>query len=117
MAVTISGPESVQKVAWAWTSSAGGAATEATSVDLHGDILGVAFIPGTSGEQPTDNYDVTITDSDGHDVLLGQGANLSNAAAVYKARTVVAGVASSILTLNVTNAGSAKTGAVILWIG
>lgn len=117
MAVTIRGSESVQKVVWAWTSSAGGAFTEATTVDFHGKILGFATIPAGGGDAPTDNYDITITDADGHDVLLGGGANRDEANTEYVAGTACAGVASSARTLNVANAGNAKSGTAILWIG
>lgn len=51
-------------------------ATE-TDQAIYGQILGVTTIPGTT--QPTDDWDLTLKDSDGVDVLGGQGADRDTA--------------------------------------
>lgn len=110
---------STKKVVWEWTSGTvgeGGTVAKTTTKVFDGKIVGLATIPGSAGTQPTNLYDITITDAQGHDVLLGAGANRSNAATEYVAETSVAGVAGSKLTLNVANAGDAKTGTVVLFI-
>lgn len=105
----------VKKIVFAWTSSAGGAADATTTNPYDGKIIGFATIP-SGVTAPDDNYDVVINDADGHDVLLGAGANRDTANTEYVAETSVAGAPASTLTLAVTNAGAAKLGTVILWI-
>ena len=111
----------VRKIVWDWTSDNGspstGDATKQTDKYYDGEIIAVAQLPNTGGTQPTNLYDVTITDEEGHDVILGLGANLVNTGPTYKAKKDGLGaVATSKLTLNVTNAGAAKTGTVIVWL-
>lgn len=107
----------VRKIVWTWTSGSGDDAGEASAsnlTELDGEILGLETNPGSTA--PTDNYDITITDSDGHDVLIGAGANRDTANTEYVDRASLAGVAGSKLTLNVTNAGDQKEGVVVLWV-
>ena len=107
----------VKKILWDWLSTAAGAADKATTLPYDGLLERAAFIPDGGGTQPTDLYDVTITDPDGLDVLNGLGANLSNAATVVKVHSDgLTAVAGSVLTLNVTNAGNAKGGQVALYL-
>ncbi len=107
---------SVKKIAFAWTSSAGGAADGTSVAALDGKIVGLATIPAGGGAAPTDNYDVALTDADGHDVLVGAGADRDTANTEYKDGSVLGAVAGSKLTLAVTNAGSAKQGTVVVWV-
>ena len=108
---------SVKKVTFAWVSDAGGAADGVTPKEYTGEILRVLEIPDGGGTQPTDLYDVLVKDADGADVLIGHGANVSNAANDDKVAADKLGVvASSVLTLAVTNAGNAKGGKTILYI-
>lgn len=110
---------SAKKVVWTWTSGTGaegGTVTKGTSWTFDGKLVGFTTIPGSAGEQPSAAYDITITDAQGHDVLLGAGANRSNAAAESVAEASLGAVAGSKLTLNITNAGDAKTGVVVLFI-
>jgi hypothetical protein len=110
----------------AWTSNASGAASESVELIQPGELVGVTFVPGTSGSQPTDAYDVTANDAYGVDALSGQGANLSNATATMVAPTIPAkdGTTTSTaprpvdgtLTVAVTNAGNTKSGTVVLWV-
>lgn len=109
----------VQKVAWDWLSAADGsvgAVAGATTTGVYsGALLRAVFVPDGGGTQPTDNYDVEVLDEDGYDILAGQGANKSNAAAV----TVVASlgaVANDKIKLSITNAGDSKGGVVYLYI-
>jgi len=109
---------SCKKIAFLWvsgTAAEDGTASATTTAAFDGDIIGLATIP-TAGILPTDNYDLTVTDVGGHDVLLGQGANRDTANTEYVAGTSLAGVAGSKLTLNVTNAGTSKGGTCILYI-
>ncbi len=88
-----------------------------TSVDLtpriSGKLLAIETNPGTTA--PTDNYDITITNADGTDVLQGVGANRDTAnteiaAIVYSGTAIHPPVCKSdVLTLNV--AGNSVNGA------
>jgi len=107
----------ISKVKFVWTSSAGGAADATTTGYYTGSIIRVVQIPDGGGTQPTNAYDIVVNDNDSADVLLGLGANLSNAANTDKVASDKLGVvANSQLTLAVTNAGNAKGGKTILYI-
>jgi len=115
----------VRSVSLAWTSDASGDVSGDLTVRIRGVILGVEFVPGAAGVQPTDLYDVTIEDENGVDVLAGQGANLSNATATVVCPGVpfTDGTTTSIvpravcdqLELIVDNAGNAKSGVVVVY--
>lgn len=113
----------IKTIRFAWTSTAGGAAEDQTDVLVSGRILRVCFIPGAGASQPTDNYDITIEDSDGIDALQGLGANLGNinATDVFPALTNGTNgnstpvVVDSKLTLVVINAGNANSGETVIY--
>jgi hypothetical protein len=108
---------SIHKVKFAWTSSAGGAADATTTEYYTGSVIQAAQIPNGGGTQPTDQYDVTVVDADGVDVLNAKGANISNAATTQHVKEDELGcVANSKLTLAVTNAGNAKAGVTIVYL-
>lgn len=108
-----------------WTSTSGGAVSGNPVSVRRGYLAKVKFIPAAGGTQPTDLYDVTVTDTDGVDVLNGCGANLSNAAAAAfvplfgdgtnKSQRIL--LEDGDLTPVVANAGNAKSGTIILIIG
>jgi len=109
---------SVKKIVFAWTSGQGaygGTASGTTTSSYDGEILGLTTIP-SGAAAPTDNYDLTLTDAGGHDVLLGAGADRDTADTEHVARASLAAVAASPLTLAVTNAGEAKAGTVVVYI-
>jgi len=107
----------IYKVQWDWTSTSTGTVSEATTYSYNGQIIRAIFAPDAGGTQPTDAYDVTVTDSDGYDVLHGLGANLSNAANVYKTNgDGLSCMTSSTLTLVIANAGDTKGGVVTLYL-
>lgn len=100
-----------------WTSSAGGAVSGHPFSVVYGHVIGAQFVPGTAGSQPTDLYDATLIDSNSVDLAIGVGANLSNATAFYWRATVpIFQDGESTLDLVIANAGSAKSGTVVLHI-
>jgi len=108
---------SVKRIQWDWLSTDLGVVTSATTKAYDGLLERVVFDPDGGGTQPTNAYDVTITDPDGNDVLAGLGADLSNAATVVKVHSNgLTAVAGQVLTLNITNAGDAKGGLVIVYL-
>lgn len=110
--------QGVTKYVIVWTSDASGAVNASPFDVKRGKLLQAKFLPGTSGLQPTDQYDVTLADADGVDVLQSAGANLSNAngsIAISSARPLE--LEAGALTPTVSNAGNAKSGSIILYVG
>ncbi len=106
----------VKKIIFPWVSAADGSATVATTGVYDGKLIGLSTIPSGGGTAPTDNYDLTLTDSGSHDVLLGAGANRDTANTEHVAEASLGAVAGSVLTLNVTNAGDSKQGTAVAYI-
>lgn len=113
----------------AWIADSGGTAS-ATINGVRGEILGFQTNPsGVSGEAPTDNYDVTLTDRDGYDVLGGLGANRDQTNTERVDTTDLKDAASGggyvlpafprpttgPLTFAVANAGAATVGVFRIW--
>lgn len=108
---------SVKLVKAAWVSDdATGAVTGESTYYYEGKLDLLATIPSGGGTAPTDNYDVTVTDANGVDVLAGAGANRDTANQETVASASLGAVAGSKLTLNVTNAGNSKQGTVYIYI-
>lgn len=100
-----------------WTSDAAGSVSGPTFTLTTGDIVRIELEPGTGGSQPSDDYDVEIRNEGGSDILQGQGADLSNAAAAPP----ILGPDMRVTTaeafgLVVSNAGNVKSGVVKIWI-
>jgi hypothetical protein len=110
---------SVKKIVFAWVSgNAGqsGTASGTTTKDYDGEIIGLTTIPGAAALAPDDNYDITITDAGGHDVLIGAGMNRDTANTEHVARASLAGVSASLLTINVAAAGDDNAGTCIIYV-
>lgn len=107
----------IQKYTISWTSDASGDATSNTVV-LSGSVARINFVPGSGATQPTDLYDITLKDSDGIDILLGSGADLSNTIAT----TMIPLISSNRIVINeklaiaVSNSGNAKTGTITIYL-
>lgn len=118
--VTSSKVGNLTKYAIDWTSDAAGAVSGNTFDVEDGELVQVRYTPDSGGTQPTDLYDVTLTDPSGLDILAGGGANLSNAAAsvavpvvsTYFRRTLEAGSYTPV----VAAAGNAKGGLIELLV-
>lgn len=104
---------SVKKIRWSWLSDGSGNADKITTLPHDGVVIGLQTNPGAAA--PTDNYDITITDDDGDDILGGAGQNRDTVDTETVMSSGICGVAASKLTLNVSNAGASKDGVVILW--
>ena len=108
---------SVKKIKCAWTSdSATGAVSGTTTYGYSGRIIGAITVPGAAGDAPTDNYDITVTDSDDVDLALGALADRDTANTEFVAEASMAGIASGTLTVSVTHAGNSKKGTLYLFI-
>lgn len=103
----------VKKIKFSWTSDGSGDATGATSFAYDGKVELLTTDPT---DAPTDNYDITITDSDGVDVLAGAGANRDTTNTEQVLGTSLGAVAGSVLTITVANAGATKSGVAYLYV-
>jgi len=114
MAVTEDITGRLQKARWTWTCTSAGAYSEATTKQYNGRIVELMTDP-TDG--PTDNYDITLLDSNSVDVLAGQGADRHTTTTQYKLMEDKLGfVKSSALTLTIASAGDVKSGVVEVYI-
>lgn len=116
----------VVKHTFDWVSAADGTATVPSTIAVSGAIARVVFDPGSPA--PTADYDVTLTDENGIDVLAGQGTNVTLSATVAShvcpgvplkdgtTTGIVVPIVDGILTLNVTNAGNSKAGKVVVYV-
>lgn len=108
----------VHKITFAWTSGTGaegGTASGATTYPYTGLVLRVVTVPDGS-DAPTDNYDITLTDAAGVDIANAQLANRDEANTEW-VLTSMGAVVGDAITINVTNAGDAKAGTCIVYIG
>lgn len=106
----------------AWTASTNGIVSQATTFYVRGELARVVLAGTSTGE----TYSLTLKDSSGVDVLAGLGAGVSTSAVVSVVpgikitdsvtTNVVPIVVNDLLTLDVTVAGSNKTGTVILYV-
>lgn len=105
------------KYSVAWVSDASGNVTTNTFAVKKGHLVEAKFIPNGGGTQPSDLYDMTIADADGLDVLNGTGANLSQSTVTFVAATAPLLLEGGNLTPSISNAGNAKGGTFILFVG
>ena len=111
---------SMKKYAVTWTSTTGGAATYTTTAAFDGLIHRIVVDPSTAAAPSTD-YDVTLTDGNGVDVLGGVLVGLNGASAAQQIILGTTGNAaptavSSVLDFAVSGAGNAKSGEVIFYV-
>ena len=107
----------VKKLKVAWTSdSATGAVSGTSTYEYEGRLIGAITVPGTAGDQPSDNYDIAVNDADSVDVALGALANRDELNTEFVAEASMAGLANSKITVAVTAAGNSKKGTIYLFI-
>ena len=108
---------SVKEIKCEWTSdSVTGAVSGATTEYYNGKILGLATVPGTGGDQPADNYNVSAIDRSSLDVLMSGGATRDDTNTEYVLSTSLGAVVNSQLTVTIDTAGNSNTGVVYIYI-
>lgn len=106
----------IKKIKFDWLSDdSAGTVTGTTTAAFDGRIIGLCTVP-SGVTAPDADYDITLTDSDGVDVLLGAGIDRHTSNTEYVAEASMAGVAHSKLTFNVAAAGNAKLGTAYVYI-
>jgi len=107
----------VKRILWDWACTEAGVVTGSVTTGKYtGQIVRLITNPDATTDDPTDNYDVVINDSDGNDVLMGAGANRDTLNTEQVLASSLGYVFDSALTLEITNAGDANKGIVILYV-
>lgn len=116
----------IQKWSYAWTSDASGNVTQTTTSRINGTITNVVSIPAAGASAPSANWDMTIKDENGNDILNALGSNLSETAVVrlkpFGSHTVNSVVYPfdvdlyDRLQINITNAGNTKSGTLVFYV-
>lgn len=107
----------IARVEFAWTSHTDGVVTGvATDKQYTGKVIALITDPAAAGAAPTDDYDITVTDADGYDVLAGAGANRDTANTETVLSASLGVVFRSTLTFAASGAGSSKQGVAVLFI-
>jgi hypothetical protein len=109
---------SVKKITFAWVAgTAGDAGTaEGTTVNSYeGKLILLSTVPSVSA-QPDDDYDITIADDDGVDLLAGNGADRDETNQEFVTEANMGAVAVSKLTFSVSGAGASNEGTAYLYI-
>lgn len=123
-------PTNVRKVTASWVSDDATGAVSGTTRKMVGRIIKAVNIPGTAGVQPTNLYDIALTDENSVNLLSGclptlaDISNASNTERYFFAKNTDAAPLSTSsaplvcdkITIAVTNAGNAKQGSIILYI-
>jgi len=120
----------IKKYTIVWTSHTDGTIAntlqnDAGDIQFNGMLVRVTIIPGTSGDQPDDNYVMAINDENSVDVLAAQGAALDEATTTDFCPGVnvtdgtypgsVPFTVAGTLTLAGSGAGSANKGTIVLY--
>lgn len=118
-AVNVSGQVSgVRAYTYEWTSDgSGNVSTNAVIVSPGAYLVQVQFEPGTGAAQPSDNYDVTLLNSKGVDLLDGVGLNCDDTVGRTESRPGIWIDRAAVLQLTVAGAGATNTGRLVLWYG
>lgn len=107
---------SVQKVVFAWLCDAAGAADATTTYPYAGEVRRLVTVPGSAGAAPTALYDIRILDGDSTDILMGGGADRSATVTEQVQGTSLGIIAHDTMTLEVRNAGNAKSGTAYVYL-
>ena len=117
------GNTNLSTLTFAWTSDATGDVISTTSTTITDQIAGkyvVMAVTSPDTTAPTASYDITITDANNADIMGGKladrSATLSEQVSPYIGALYGKRPVSGALTLNVSNAGDAKSGTVILYL-
>lgn len=110
----------IKKITFTWVSDdTTGGVSGVTTFSVSGKLFRITTIPGAGGVAPDPNYDITLKDSDGVDILQGLGvdrhtSNTQDVPLVYLA-TSIPPVSKGLLTFAVVNAGNSNEGVAIIY--
>jgi hypothetical protein len=111
----------VKRIKFDWVTGSSSQTDEATGTTTNyydGKLLQFQTSPDSTAA-PTADYDITITDSDSVDQLLGSGADrhtTSTEILTHSSSTPLGVAIGTQLTINITNAGTETRGLAYLYI-
>lgn len=105
----------VKKIKFSITSATDGTATATTTGNYTGEVLQLVVVPGTSTDQPTNEFDIAVNGEDGYDILAGQGADIDNTATTIVMSNLGC-VVNDVLALSASGMGAVKKADVILYL-
>jgi hypothetical protein len=106
----------IKKIKWDWACTDLGVVSSQTTGTYTGELIRLITDPDAAGDAPTDNYNITILDEDGFDVLIGGGLLRDTANTEQVLASSLGCCYNSKLTLTIADAGDANKGIVILYI-
>ena len=113
---SVSKDGSLVKYKMDWLSDASGDVDVDAIAMVQGEIQSVHYFPDAGGTQPSDNYDLTMADTYGVDILTGTGSNLSQTTDTYAVPALSTYfkvvIEAGSYDLVIANAGNAKGGIV-----
>ena len=103
--------DKIKTILFTWTSATDQSVSQTFLWD--GALVRMATNPGATA--PTDNYDITLVDADGIDLLAGEGANrdTSTSEQVFPTNTPFH---NGTVTFTIATAGAEKTGTCTLYM-
>ncbi len=104
------------KVTFAWTAHTDGVVTKVATTKTYTGKVEVLVTDPDDTDAPTDDYDVTVTDDEGYDILAGAGANRDTAVTETVLSSSLGAVFESTIGPVVTAAGVSKKGKIVLLI-
>jgi hypothetical protein len=106
----------IKKIKWDWLCTDLGVVSSQTTGTYTGELIRLITDPDAAGDAPTDNYNITILDEDGFDVLIGGGLLRDTANTEQVLASSLGCCYNTKLTLTIADAGDANKGIVILYI-
>ncbi len=106
-----------RKVTFDWTAHTDGAVTKVETTGTYtGKVEVLITDPDSGGDQPTDNYNLIITDDEGYDILAGAGLLRDDTNTETVLSASLGAVFESKIGPVIDTAGSANKGLIVLLI-
>ncbi len=105
-----------RKVTFAWTGHTDGVVTKVETAGTYTGKVEVFITDPDDTDAPTDNYDVTVTDDEGYDILGGAGTDRDTANTETVLSSSLGAVFESKIGPVVVASGVSKKGKIVLLI-
>ena len=105
-----------RKITFDWTGHTDGVVTKVATSKVYTGKVEVLITDPDGVAAPTDNYDVTVTDDEDYDILVGAGANRDTANTETVLSASLGAVFESTIGPVVINSGTSKKGKIVLLI-
>ncbi len=106
-----------RKVTFDWTAHTDGVVTKVETTGIYtGKVEVLVTDPDAGGDQPDDNYNLTVTDDEGYDILVGAGLLRDELVTETVLSASLGAVFESKIGPVISAAGSANKGVIVLLI-